>query len=493
MIDSCFKGYTFGQDKACNPKETIKTVLNRLNKLVSSKGVNSEREKTKNLFGHLIISRIDHFDRLGIPAYICQVDSSLGINDSCGKGVTLEQAKASALMELVERYNCDWFIKEKNHFIIDSYDNLKEDALAPLSMLSPLSSVYQTNKILKDIKRMPLPWTESFSLTHNKPILFPLHWFYLIYGTTGLAAGNTIEEAILQAIGEIVERHNISRVIEGKVITPNIDISSIEHFIARRLIKKFFDAGIKLFIKDFSLELGIPTIGILAYDPNPPSKTVRIYNVAGTHLNRDFALIRALIELAQHRAQIIFRENKKMSGGPTYCFPHFETLKEASYLIKNKKNIPFNEIPTYRHKDFSMEIERAVGLIKQHNLEVIATETTHPELQLPSVIVTIPEARLNRPSTRLNPYFFMARICMDLGNYKTAIKYFEKSIKIDPHYKNIPQILCEMAICYKRLKMYRQAKSYFERVITLSPNLVLSKKFIDDFIEVVNVELHLPN
>jgi len=472
MIHSCLKHYTYGQDKAFIPKETIKTALNRL--------------KQKDVFSLNTILRIDEFDKIGIPAFICEIESNLGIGDSCGKGVSIEQAKASALMEAIERYSCEWFIKEREPFIISSYDNLKENTLSPLSLLLPLSSIYQTDEILEDLKKVPLPWTESFSLTHNKPIFFPLHWFYLIYGTTGFASGNTIQEAILQAIGEVIERHNISRVIEGKLSTPSLDISSINYHIAKSLIKKFFNAGIELYIKDFSLGLNIPTISVLAYDPNPPTNTVSIYNAAGAHLNRNFALIRALIELAQHRAQIIFKENKqKKSGGPTYCFPHFKTLEEASYLIENKETIPFNKMPTYKHADFKVEIEKAVDLIKQDNLEVIITNTTYPELQIPAVAVTIPGTRLNRPSTMLNPYFYMAKICMDLGNYKDAIEYFEKSIGIDPQYKDIPQISCDVAICYKRLKMYQQAKEYFERTLNLSPKLVLSKKFISNFAEVI--------
>ncbi|MCD6256400.1 MAG: YcaO-like family protein [Deltaproteobacteria bacterium] len=472
VIDSCLKHYTFGQDKTCNPRETIKTVLDRL--------------KQKKVFILNSILRIDHLDKIGIPAYICHISSDLAIDGSCGKGVTPKQAKASALMEVVERYSCEWFIKERGHFFIDSYDNLRKDAISPLSLLSPLPSIYKTDEVLRDLRRMPLPWTESFSLTHKRPILLPLHWFYLIYGTTGLAAGNTIEEATLQAIGEVVERHNVSRVIEERLTTPSIDISSIDHFIVKSLIKKFFDADIKLFIKDFSLDFGIPTIGVLAYDENPPTETVRIYNAAGAHLNRNFAAVRALIELAQHRAQIIFRENKQgMTGGPTYCFPYFRTLKEASYLIEDKEVISFKKIPTYRHKDFKEEIEQAVDLIGKHNLEVIVTKTTHPEIGLPAVVVTIPGARLNRPSTRLNPYFFMAKTCMDFENYKTAIEYFERAIEMDPQYKKIPKILCQIAICYKRLKMYRQAKNYFERAITLAPNLLFSKRFVSDFMEVI--------
>ncbi len=471
IYSSCLKRYTFAQDKASTPKETIETALNRL--------------KENTTFSLNTIFRIDGLDRIGIPAFICELESKMGIRDSCGKGVSIDQAKASALMELIERYSCEYFMKQKRYFIISSYNRLKEDALAPSSLLLPLSSAYQTNEILQDLKSLPIPWTKSFSLTHNRSIFFPLHWFYLVYGTTGFASGNTIQEATLQAIGEIIERHNISRVVQERLSRPSIDITSIDHYIAKSLIKKFIDAGIRLYIKDFSLGMGIPTIGILAYDPIPPTDRLKIYSAAGTHLNRDFALIRALIELAQHRAELIFREKRdKRPGGATYCFPHFRTLEEASYLIEDKETIPFNAVPTYSNTDFKAEIKKAVDLIRQDDMEVIVTETTDPEIQIPAVAVSVPGARLNRPSTMLNPYFFMAKISMELENYRDAITYFDRSIEIDPHYKDIPQILCDIAVCYKALKMYQEARQYFERTLSLSPRLVLSKRFISDFMEV---------
>jgi len=76
---------------------------------------------------------------------------------------------------------------------------------------------------------------------------------------------------------------------------------------------------------------------------------------------------------------------------------------------------------------------------------------------------------------------------MDLANYRDAIEYFKKSIEIDPQYKDIPQISCDIAICYKSLKMYQQSNEYFEKILNLSPKLVFSKKFIGDFTEVVKL------
>jgi ribosomal protein S12 methylthiotransferase accessory factor len=474
MIHSCLKNYTFGQDKAFIPKETVRNVLNRL--------------KLKEFFTLNRILRIDELDKIGIPTFICEINSNLGISDTCGKGASIEQAKASALMEAIERYSCERFIRKERPFIISSYDNLKEDALSPISLLLPLPSVYQKRDIINELKKLPLPWVRSFSLTDNKYILFPLNWFYFIYGTTGFASGNTLEEAIIQAIGEVIERHNISRVVQEKLYTPSIDISSVNYHIAKSLINKFFEAGIELYIKDFSLGLNIPTIGVLAYDSDPPTNSIKIYNAAGTHLNRDFALIRALTELAQHRAQIIFNENNhKKQYTSTYCFPYFKSLEEACYLVEDKKINPFNKIPTYKHIDFKTEIEKAVDFIKQDDLEVIVTDTTDPELKIPTAAITIPGIRLNRISTKLNPYFYMAKICMDLANYRDAVKYFEKSMDVDPQYKNFPQISCDLAICYKELKMYERSKEYFERTLSLSPKLVYSKKFMNDFMQVIEL------
>ena len=87
-----------------------------------------------------------------------------------------------------------------------------------------------------------------------------------------------------------------------------IDIKSIDNIDAKSIISKFNRAGIRLFIKDFSNRFEIPIIGILAYD-SKGGKCVKIYCAAGTSLNKDIALIRALAEIAQHRCQTLFKKH----------------------------------------------------------------------------------------------------------------------------------------------------------------------------------------
>ncbi len=472
------KGYCYGQHKAIPPEETVERALSSL--------ANTEKPVLEG------VSRLDHLDRIGIPAYVCKVNpelkESMGLTDTLGKGITADQAKAGALMELVERYSAVSFLDhdDTNHFIA-RYDDIRQHVPAPQILLEPFER-YRHNQqgILTDLCACPLGWTWSYSLTQGKSFLFPLKWFAFIYGTTGFAAGNTLEEAILQALCEVVERHAISTVIMEKLPTPSIDPDSMRQPVIQGLISKFHQAGISTHIKDFSQGLGIPTVEVLAFDPQAPVDTVRIYNAAGTHIDKNIALIRALTEIAQHRCQIIERETiQKKRGGPTYCFPRFRNLDEAEFLIDDASIISMDDLPDHPGTDFRSEIGWIVSALSRAGMEVFVTDVTHPRLGIPVVIVTIPQARLNQPATQKNPYFVMLRSHMEMGQYHEAIQASEKAFDLDPEEKNNPTMLCRMGICYRRAGLYSEAAWLFQQALELKPELSLSPSFIKDFSQIV--------
>ncbi|MBO8143856.1 MAG: YcaO-like family protein [Thermodesulfobacterium sp.] len=474
MLKTCLKKYTYAQEKACFPSETVEKALKKL--------YSTEKSILKE------ISRIDNLDRIGVPVYMCKVDKeiakSLGVGDTFGKGITSEQAKASALMELVERYSNFSFLLS-NHFLIDFYENLKDKAISIENLLLSLSDVFREERFIERLKKIPLKWTEAYDFIERRKILFPLQWFYRIYGTTGWAAGNTLEEATLQALCEIIERHCISKVIEERLEVANIEIDSIENPLVKDIIKKISSSGIEIFIKDFSLDLEIPTVGVIAYDPLAPTPTLKVYGAAGTHPNPNVALIRALTELIQHRAQVLYRElilNK--SGGPTYCFLKFKNLEDAKFLIKGEK-ISFGDLPSFSHSDFKIEIEYILDKLFNKGFKIYLIETTHPVLEIPSVIVSVPGARLNRPSTKLHPYLLIARQLMDIGKYEDAFFYIEETFKEAPSYKRLPQILSQAAMCAKMIKDYKKSLMYYKSLIEIYPKILQSKKFVNDFLKIM--------
>ena len=92
-LQSCPKHYTYDQDKACSPEETVARFRERL--------------QATRLDILEDIRRIDN-GRLDIPVYfsVCGADARriIGNKKQMGKGSTPEQSRASACMELGERF-----------------------------------------------------------------------------------------------------------------------------------------------------------------------------------------------------------------------------------------------------------------------------------------------------------------------------------------------------------------------------------------------------
>ncbi|OKY78689.1 MAG: Ribosomal protein S12 methylthiotransferase accessory factor YcaO [Candidatus Methanohalarchaeum thermophilum] len=394
------KGYTEGRNKLISPEETIENAKRALNKL-----------KPRVLDN---LERIDHYNRVKIPVYVGKLTKEAKryyqppLTESCGKGINTSESKASALMELIERFSCYSFLQNKNNYKIKTHHEIhkqeKPKRIFEDLELSLPEEHRKNNKILKEFKEVPLEWTESYSLTENKKILFPLRLFHMFQLTNGFASGNSKEEAILQGICEVIERHQSTKIIKNQKKSPTIEPNSIKNPIAKTIISKIKKEDIKLFIKDFSQNLNIPTIGILAHDTKTNSKAIKNIATAGTHPNKQIALIRALIEIIEVRSNSIRRKEKQSHAA---VFPCYKTLKEAKYLTKNQKKKKFKELPTYSNKNIKKEIQKTIKTLKTKGFKVIITETTHEKLDIPTVIVTIPKSKMrttNNPKKILKLY-----------------------------------------------------------------------------------------
>jgi len=109
-LKDCMKVYTMDQDKAVPPAETVARVKARLEEKCS--GV---LEETK---------RVDT-GRLGIPVFlsICgpAARAIMPTRKQMGKGASPDQAEASALMELVERFSYFSFWADEGNFTLATW------------------------------------------------------------------------------------------------------------------------------------------------------------------------------------------------------------------------------------------------------------------------------------------------------------------------------------------------------------------------------------
>lgn len=243
-------------------------------------------------------------DNIGIPVYsISRPNASKGaVNNYNGKGPTPEQAMASAVMEAMERYSAEQ--RDSDEIV---YGTIKEamevgPTVDPREMILPM-------RFLNYIDDGMIAWCLGYDLFRGERVWVPANAVYhpyfpdgdmqiFRYHTNGIAAGNTMEEAILHALLELVERDAWSIFEFREKGVPDIEVS--EGTVCWNLIQKFKEGGVEIHLKDLTHDLGIPTIGAAADDvatKNPELLSIGV----GTHLNPEIAAIRAITEVAQSR------------------------------------------------------------------------------------------------------------------------------------------------------------------------------------------------
>jgi ribosomal protein S12 methylthiotransferase accessory factor len=487
-LTDAFKGYTYDQDKLLTPEQTIARVRQRLGRL--------------DLQILQETMRIDS-GRLDIPVYI----SILGVDakrvvptqKQMGKGATPVQAEASALMELVERFSFFSYVTA-GPLVYGRPRGLGGQALnfayLARSLFDGSQDVRAAARLYED---WPLHFTPATNLTTGQAVYLPLHWFYLIEEYNGPAAGNCPEEAVLQALCEVVERHVGSVISHERRPTPLIDPDSATDPATRELLAKFQRNGIKVFLRDFSLDTGIPTVGALAYDPATFPETSEIVFAAGTTTDPEKSLIRALTEVAQLAGDF----HRRTSYRPT--LPKYETLAEAAYLMAEGPLVPLNSLPNLSHPNLREEVGRCLTALSRLGLEVLVVDVTHPDIDIPAVYVLIPGTHflertrntnvifhlakvaslyasppealeaLGRLSAafpdRFEVHFFLGLTLTNLGQPAGALEHFRKTLELEPPPHEVPSIYVHLGDCYKDLEDYPQAVLALEQALALDPLL----------------------
>jgi ribosomal protein S12 methylthiotransferase accessory factor len=476
VLADAYKGYTKDLDKFITPGETVRRFEEKLKKI--------------NLDILEGTERIDN-GRLDIPVYfsLCGQDAEeiIGTRKQMGKGGTPHQAEASAVMELAERFSFFSFKDNPRNFLLEEYRNIKDRALPFESIAQSVhDDSLELDRAREVFSRLPLKWTRGYNLTKDKELLVPFDWFFTINEFNGTSAGNCQEEAILQGICEVVERHVSSVISLNRLKTPAIDLSSTVDPLVLELIKKYQKEGIKLYASDFSLNTGIPSIGLLAYDPSTFPGRSEIVWTAGTTPNPQKALNRALTEVAQLAGDFNTSANYVASG-----LPKFKDLAEADFVMHPDKKIGISSLPDLSNDNIKVEVENCIEALSKMGMEVILVDITHPKLGIPAFYTIIPGAHFRERAAGTSVGMFSAKLIAESGNPVWAIKelkemdkllpgkyyvkfflglshlsinepikalnYLEEALNLDPKDQDIPSIYSYMGISYKELQRYGEA------------------------------------
>lgn len=438
-------------DKAKPPEETIKEVEERL-----------------RLTGVRIYKGLKRIDkgRLGIPIYLSLYDIDgqkvTGNFKQMGKGTTEALSQASALMELVERFSLFSFYKEiEKRGIFSSFEELKEKAIPFEIFLKSVEddeSKEVKNFAIKYLKEIPFYFVRAFEVRTGKEKFIPFHWFWLIYEYNGSAGGNTYPEASVQAICELIERHTNALSVRKNTPMPAIRKESIEGE-GKRLLNCYERLNIKVWIRDMTFGMPVPTVAVMAMDPSTYPERSEIVYAAGTATSPERALIRAFTEVAQ-LAGDFDTEGKYVESG----LPKFKTLEEAKNVIEFSAEVDLKDLPNLYSEDHVEELLNLSEKLKELDYEVYLIDITHPQLNIPAVYAIIPGI-LFRERTKISYLYQMIRT-LSLYLSKEKLKDFLESIikEVNRYY-----LWAYLGNLYKNMSKQNEAIICYEKALELSP------------------------
>ncbi len=303
------------------------------------------------------LQRIDK-GRLGIPVYISLYDVQgtevTGNYKQMGKGTNDTLSRASALMELVERFSLFSFYKRSTtKGILSTFEKMGDKAIPWDIFLQSVEDKEDTNTkeiALKFLKKVPFYFVPALEVSTKQVKYLPFHWFWLIYEYNGSAGGNTYPEASVQAICELIERHTNALSIRINKPMPAIKRESIQGS-SEELLKCYERLGINLWIRDMTFGMPVPTIAVMAMDPSTFPERSEIVYAAGTGTSPERALIRALTEVAQ-LAGDFDTEGKYVESG----LPKFANLDEAKIVIDYSHEVNLYDLPNLYSDDHVEEL-----------------------------------------------------------------------------------------------------------------------------------------
>ena len=368
----------------------------------------SNEEKLRTA-GITRITEITHLDRVKIPVFssIRPTAQSGGVSVYAGKGATVEQARASAMMEGFERYSAEKQDIDQEKISISTYNEIKnESVLNPNDLLLPKSFENQ------NIEMQKLEWIEAEEIISESPILVPANAVFHPYipnreikpcamamfkgNTNGLASGNVIEEAVLHGIFEVVERDAWSIFELTKRNKKQIDLDTIENDTVSELVEKFTEQGIKIKLMDITADLKIPTIVASADDTVLKDAALLTLGV-GTHLNPEIAAIRALSEVAQSRATQIHGTREDTVRADFMRKAGYENMKRTNkdYFVEEDEKINLSDIENKITGSIKKDIEVSIEEVQKAGLDkVIYYDLTREEIGVNVARVIIPKAEL---------------------------------------------------------------------------------------------------
>ncbi len=332
-----------------------------------------------------------------------------------GKGSSYINSRASGYAEFIERlqnafllnFNNDEFFQAPNESYCNNDDLLNNEIIKvfpnkhTLLLLSNLLKKHN-NKIVT------VPF---YSVKDNKEVFLPISIINFLQGSTGMAAGNTIEEALVQGLSEVCERYAIKNIILNKISLPEIARNEYMKYDKIKGMVEYVESfGFKITIKDASLGENLPAIAAAIELPEEN----KVFLSFGAHPSFPVAVERVITEFLQgvedlDRTKLINTVSYISDSVENYSYTVGDILftiktyissksKLGELFLKNNTKSKFNrsvfldENKVYNNKQILNSLLKAIKPITKD--EIYVRDVSF--LGFPSIYIYIPAMTIER-------------------------------------------------------------------------------------------------
>ncbi|TRZ75788.1 MAG: hypothetical protein D4R93_04405 [Deltaproteobacteria bacterium] len=377
ILRECPKVYILETHRSKTPDATLQFIRN-----------------IKELVSMIDFREASDLDRIGIPVFIChrtRPDNSR--TSHTGKGVSQIQAQVSLTMESIERYSSEFKDEYKSKLVSDSYNQLKRkfNILDPHEMILSKISDYDHDR--------DIHWVWGCDLARDEDILVPACAVYHPYHldnvflmdthTNGIAAGNTMEEAVVHGLAELIERDawSLARYERNYSDALFIEDEPANQFIIN-IFERIENANIEIVAKDITSDIGVPVIA--AFSRDLVYQTMKPIDGFGAHLDPRVAMVRSLLEIVTTRALFIQKFGiEGMCEPVTAYLGDQERNDDPRFYAYNQKGL--RDIEVSYGNDILLDVRTIIGKLQARGLDrVIAVDLTRTDTDIPTVRMIVP-------------------------------------------------------------------------------------------------------
>ncbi len=344
-------------------------------------------------------------------------------NMSAGKGTTDAQAKASGLCEGLERHSGVFRGDERRHTArmaelgtsaIDVNQCLlfSERQYRNRETINAADSAYNYVPVPFD-SDAEIEWSPIWSLGRQDFRYLPTAFCYYDYplpekgrfsiaDSNGCAAGNTLEEAILQGFFEVVERDSVALWWYNRVTRPGVDLDSFDEPYLAELTESLALYGREMHILDLTSDLEIPVFAAWSRRTGGEAAQTgeQILLGFGAHLDPKIALLRAVTEMNQMLSHLLHAPLEKATREQAADRETVHWLKTATadnqpYLVPSASAPPAKPGSFRRtaNDDITEDVRACQAIVERLGMDLLVLDQTRPEIGLPVVKVIVPGMR----------------------------------------------------------------------------------------------------